>query len=86
MDNLIRMLNPRDIDEVTLAEIRHFITLKLDEQAKIKGRIAHDLSRIGEYAFQEPSAYTKLKGKYRAAKSGKKKFAILELMRQNWSR
>ena len=71
------------LDEVTLIELRHFIERKLDEQAKIKGQIARDLRRIGEWAFLEPTNYDKLKAKYRQRHwASRKKLAILENMRK----
>ena len=84
MEKLIRMFDPHDVDPITIAEVKHFAQLKYDEQEKIKGQIARDLARIGEYAFQDPTAYTKLKGKYKAAHAGKKKLTILEHMKKLW--
>ena len=69
------------MDKWTAAEISRFIERKLDEQTKIKGQIAKDLRRIGEYAFLDPSAYEQLKTKYKA-RSQHKKLAILDLMRK----
>lgn len=84
MEKLIRLFDPHDVDPITIAEVKHFAQLKYNEQEKIKGRIAHDLARIGVDAFQDPAAYTKLKGKYKAAHAGKKKLAILEMERKRW--
>ena len=72
MEKLIRQFNACEVDEVTIAELKHFAEVKYDEQQKIKGRIARDLARIGENAFMESSAYDKLKAKYRAAHQSKK--------------
>ena len=69
------------LDEWTAAELQSFIERKLDEQARIKGQIARDLDRIGEYAFMEPSAYDQLEAKYKA-RGYRKKLAILDLMRK----
>lgn len=82
MEKILRQFNPCEVDEYTLAEVKHFAELKYDEQQKIKGRIARDLARIGENAFMEQSAYDKLKAKYIVAHASKKKLAILELMRK----
>ena len=69
------------LDEWTAAELSRFIERKLDEQARIKGQIARDLRRIGEYAFLDPSAYDQLAIKYKA-RGYRKKLAILDLMRE----
>lgn len=69
------------LDNWTAAELYRFIERKLDEQARIKGQIARDLNRIGEYAFMEPTAYDQLKAKYRT-RGSRKKLAILDLMRK----
>ena len=69
------------LDEWTAAELHRFIERKLDEQARIKGQIARDLNRIGEYAFLDPAAYDQLEAKYKA-RGYRKKLAILELMRR----
>lgn len=84
MDSLIRMFNPQDVAPITIAEVKHFAQLKYDEQEKIKGQIARDLNRIGENAWKDPTAYTKLKAKYKAAHAGKKKLTILERERIKW--
>lgn len=84
MESLIRMFDPRDVDSVTIAEVKHFAQVKYDEQMKIKGQIARDLARIGENAFQNPAAYRKLAAKYKAAHAGKKKLEILSRMQQAW--
>lgn len=84
MEKLLRMFDPNDVDPITIAEVKHFAQLKYDEQEKIKGQIFRDLARIGENAFQTPSAYTKLKGKYKAAHAGKKKLVILEMEKAKW--
>lgn len=84
MDSLIRMFDPREVDSVTIAEVKHFAQLKYDEQAKLKGQIARDLARIGENAFQNPAAYRKLTAKYKAAHAGKKKLGILSMMKKIW--
>lgn len=84
MQSLLKLFDPKEIDSVTIAEVKHYAQLKYDEQAKIKGQIARDLERIGENAYCTPSAYTKLKGKYKAANAGKKKLEILDNMRKAW--
>ena len=82
MEKLIRQLN--NVDSVTRREIEFFIERKLEEQTKIKGRIAKDLRRLGEDAFTEPRAYDKLREKYLRAHAGRKKLEILEMERQTW--
>ena len=82
MEKLIRQLNT--VDSVTRREIEFFIERKLEEQTKIKGRIAKDLRRLGEDAFTEPRAYDKLREKYLRAHAGRKKLEILEMERQTW--
>ena len=84
MEKLIRLFDPREVDAITIAEVKHFAEVKYNEQEKIKGQIARDLARIGENAFQDPAAYTKLKGKYKAAHAGKKKLTILDNMKKVW--
>lgn len=84
MDKLIRKLNPRNVDEVTLGEIERFIELKLNEHMKLRGQIARDMRRLGQDAFRDPSAYRKLREKYLRGHAGKKKLAILEMERQAW--
>ena len=71
------------LDTWTLAEIRSFVERKLDEHRKLRGQIPHDLDRIGEMAFRDPSAYDKLKAKYRASRRvSRKKLAVLDLMQK----
>ena len=82
MEKLIRQLNT--VDSVTRREIEFFIERKLEEQTKIKGRIAKDLRRLGEDAFTEPRAYDKLREKYLRAHAGRKKLEILEMERRTW--
>lgn len=84
MEKLIHMFDPNEVDAITISEVKHFAEMKYDEQLKIKGRIARDLARIGENAFQNPAAYRKLAAKYKAAHAGKKKLAILEKMKKVW--
>ena len=84
MESLIRMFDPREVDSVTIAEVKHFAEVKYNEQAKIKGQIARDLAKLGENAYCTPSAYTKLAGKYKAAHAGKKKLEILSMMKKVW--
>lgn len=70
-----------ELDAWTLAEIRGYVERKLNDHRKIRGQIAKDLRRLGEMAFLDPSAYTKLKAKYRASRRlSRKKLAILEDM------
>ena len=73
-----------DLDEITLKELRVFIERKLDEQAKIKGQIARDLRRLGEWAFMDTRAYDQLKAKYSKNRTARKKLAILENMRKEY--
>ena len=71
------------LDTWTLAEIRSFVERKLDEHHKLRGQIARDLNRFGEMAFLDPSAYIKLKAKYKARSNiSRKKLAVLDLMRK----
>ena len=73
------------LDDWTLAEIRSYVERKLDEHRKLRGQIAHDLDRIGEMAFLDPSAYRKLKAKYKARSNvSRKKLAVLDLMRKEY--
>lgn len=86
MEKILRLLNPCDADEVTIAEVKKFALLKYDEMIKIRGQIARDLSRLGVDAFRNPDAYRKLAAKYKATKQFgvKKKLAILELDKKKW--
>ena len=86
MDKILRMLNPYDADEVTIAEVKTFAVRKYDEVIKLRGQIAHDLSKFGVDAFRNPAAYRKLAAKYKAAKQLglKKKLAILDMERKRW--
>ena len=71
------------LDTWTLAEIRSYIERKLEDHAKLRGQIARDLNRIGEMAFLDPSAYDKLKAKYKARSNvSRKKLAVLDLMQK----
>lgn len=71
------------LDTWTLAEIRSYVERKLEDHRRIRGQIARDLRRIGEMAFLDPSAYDKLKAKYRTSnRVSRKKLAVLELMRK----
>ena len=71
------------LDDWTLAEIRAYVERKLDDHQRIRGQIARDLNRFGEMAFLDPSAYDKLKAKYRASRRvSRKKLAVLDLMRK----
>lgn len=73
------------LDSWTLAEIRTFIERKLDEHAKFRGQIAKDLDRFGDMAFLDPSAYAKLKAKYKASRrTSRKKLAVLDLMQKEY--
>lgn len=80
--DILTRLGIFDLDAVTAKEIDVFIERKIDEQAKIKGQIARDLSKIGDMAFLDPKAYDKLKAKYKARWTATKKLAILEDMRK----
>ena len=71
------------LDTWTLAEIRAYVERKLEDHQRIRGQIARDLNRIGEMAFLDPSAYDKLKAKYKASsRISRKKLAVLDLMRK----
>ena len=73
------------LDTWTLAEIRAYVERKLDEHAKLRGQIAHDLNRFGSMAFLDPSAYDKLKAKYKARSNiSRKKLAVLDLMQKEY--
>ena len=75
------------LDPITQKEIDIFRERKIDEHMKIGGQIARDLRRLGgDYAFLEPAFYAKLREKYRRAHAGKKKLAILEMMKNEWCR
>lgn len=80
--DILSQLRLLDLDAVTAKELARFIERKLDERDKIKGQIARDLSRIGEYAFLDSSAYDQLKNKYRRRWTNTKKITILEDMRR----
>ena len=84
MQAILKLFDPHEVDAITIAEVKHFAEVKYDEQEKIKGQIARDLARIGADAYCTPSAYTKLKSKYKASHAGKKKLAILDMMRSKW--
>ena len=71
------------LDAWTLAEIRSYVERKLDDHQRLRGQIARDLNRIGEMAFLDPSAYDKLKAKYKARSNvSRKKLAVLDLMQK----
>ena len=71
------------LDTWTPAEIRSYVERKLEDHQRIRGQIARDLNRIGEMAFLDPSAYDKLKAKYKARSNvSRKKLAVLDLMRK----
>lgn len=75
----------RDADEYTRAEILRFVERKLDEATKIRGQIAKDLQRLGgDYGFEKPDVYSKLKDKYIRGHQSQKKLAILEMERLKW--
>ena len=84
MDSVDLVLNSSDIDDITKAEIRHAVEVKLKEFHKFSGQISRDLFKIGEYAFQDADAYKKLRAKYRVAHAGRKKLAILDIMQRKW--
>ena len=84
MDKILRMLNPHDVDAITIAEVRHFAEKKYDEQLKIRGKIARDLRRIGENAWQDSAAYEQLRAKYKKSWTSTKKLAILDKMQKEW--
>lgn len=75
----------RDADEFTRAEIVRFAERKLDEATKIRGQIARDLQRLGgDFGFEKPDVYSKLKDKYIRGHQPKKKLAILDMERRRW--
>lgn len=77
----------RDADEFTRAEIVRFAERKLDEATKIRGQIARDLQRLGgDFGFEKPDVYSKLKDKYIRGHQSQKKLAILEQERLTWCR
>ena len=80
MEKLIRQID--SVDSTTRKLIKHFIEVKLAEVEKINGRIAHDLDKLGDYAFLDSSAYDKLKEKYKRAHAGKRKIELLDRMRR----
>ena len=82
MEKLFRTLMSSDMDEYSRREVTRYAEKIIDEHMKIRGQIARDLSRIGVDAWQEDSAYRKLKAKYLAHHQSKKKLAILEMERQ----
>ena len=82
MESIMRLFDPRYVDAITIAEVKQFAEAKYEEQEKIKGDIARDLAKMSVNAFMTPSAYSKLKAKYKAANAGKKKLAILEQMKE----
>lgn len=77
-------MNLGKYDAITRREIEFFVERKDAEQAKLRGQIARDLRKLGEYAFLDDAAYRKLQEKYRRAHAGKKKLAILEMERRAW--
>ena len=83
-DDILSKLGLLELDAVTVKELSRFIERKLDEQARIKGQIAKDLRRIGEWAFLDPAAYDQLKAKYRTRWTNTKKLTILEDMRRKY--
>ena len=85
MLDVIRLLNDPDIDDFTKFEVRRFADSKCEEYHKFSGQIARDLRRIGEYAFQQSSAYSKLREKYKRAHAGRKKLLILDNMQRKWA-
>ena len=79
MEKILRQLN--SADSLTQKLVRHFLEVKLAEVEKINGRIAHDLDKLGDYAFLDNAAYDKLKDKYKRSHAGKRKLELLELMK-----
>lgn len=82
--DIMQRLGLLDLDAVTVKELARFIERKLDERDKIKGQIAKDLRRIGEWAFLDPNAYDQLRAKYRTRWTNTKKLTILEDMRRHY--
>lgn len=85
LSKILRLFDPRDVDAITIKEVEQFAQKKYDEQAKIKGQIARDLSRISDRAFEDPAAYDKLRAKYKARWTNAKKLAILDMMKRKWA-
>lgn len=77
-------MNLENYDPITRREIEFFIERKNHECMKIRGQIARDLRRFGEYAFLDERFYYKLKEKYIRAHQSKKKLLILEMERKIW--
>ena len=84
MEPLIKLSELQELDAVTIAELRHFITGKVDEHFKLQAQIIRDLNRLGVNAWRDPAAYDKLRAKYRARWTSKKKLAILDHMKGKW--
>ena len=82
MDALIRQL--RDVDDITLKEVRHFVERKINEHMKLRGQIARDLRKISPTAFEDPAAYETLRRRYATRWASNKKLAILESERLRW--
>lgn len=82
MESILRLFDPHYVDAITITEVKQFAEAKYEEQEKIKGQIARDLTKMSENAFMTPSAYSKLSAKYKAANASKKKLAILEQMKE----
>ena len=85
MNKILSMFDPCYTDPVTIAELKRFAEKKYDEQAKLKAKIVRDLRRISDNAWQDPAAYDKLRAKYRAQWTGRKKIAILDMMKEKWA-
>ena len=81
LEKILRIFTSRDMDAVSVSELIHYAELKIAEHEKFRGQIAHDLARLGENAWCDPKAYAKLKVKYRVAHAGKKKLAILDIIK-----
>ena len=84
MDTLIRQL--REMDAVTLKEVRHFVERKINEHMKLRGQIARDLRKISPTAFEDPAAYETLRRRYKTRWASNKKLAVLEMDRKKWCR
>lgn len=83
MDKLV--IDLREDDPITQREILKFVERKRDDAIKIRGQIARDLQRLGgDYGFEKPDVYSKLKDKYIRGHQSQKKLAILDMERRRW--
>ena len=75
----------QESNEHSQQQARRAIERILAEDDKIKGQIAKDLRRLGgDYGFEKPDVYSKLKDKYIRGHQSQKKLAILDMERRQW--